>query len=415
MREIRPGTREGALDAARAGRHHGAMARPSPRQRIGLGLVVAFFLVGAGGNGLDHHLRAAALLLRFQAPGETPTGLAAYGAVPVAVDDFAIATSAAPIRGRIYRPTGVDHAPGMVLVHGVHRDGIDEPRLGELATVLASSGIAVLTPEVRSLTRYRIGEEAVAEIGAAASSLAAELGRPRVGVMGISFAGGLSLLAGADPAHGGAIAFVVTVGAHHDLRRVARWYAGATAAGPGGEPADASPHPYGAGVLIHAAAEEFFTPEGLPLARELLELVLAGRGEDARARLFELRAADRAKLEQILAFCSGRPVAAADTDPLRAQYLAVLARHDRELAVASPTGRLARYPKPVFLLHGLGDPIVPATETLWLARELPSSRVEGRLLTPFLRHAERAVAPSPRDQLALVQLMAGVIAAAESE
>ncbi len=391
------------------------MRRP-PRTRLGIAALVAAIAVLATVAVAEPYVRAAALLLRFQSPSATPTGLAAYGVVPVAPEDFAIpAGGAATIRGRIYRPRGIEPsgAPGIVLLHGMHRDGIDERRMNQLATVLASSGVTVLTPEIASLTRYRIGEDAVPVIGHAAAALASELGRESVGVMGISFAGGLALLAGADEVHGRHVGFVVTVGAHHDLARVARWYAGTPAEGPSGEHAGVAPHPYGAGVLIYGAAQEFFSAEQLGTARTVLDLVLEGRTRDARARLDELAGADRATAERILEFSRGRgPLALAPGDPLVAAYEASIARHARELAAASPAGRLARYTKPVFLLHGLGDPIVPSTETLWLASELPPARVEASLVTPFLRHAEQADDASARDQWDLVRLMAGVLAAA---
>ena len=41
----------------------------------------------------------------------------------------------------------------------------------------------------------------------------------------MSFAGGLSLLAAADPRFAEDVGFVVAVGAHHDLARVSRFFA----------------------------------------------------------------------------------------------------------------------------------------------------------------------------------------------
>jgi dienelactone hydrolase len=363
--------------------------------------------MGAGGGGLDRHLRAASLLLRFQAPEQPATGFAAYGAVPVTVEDRSIAAEGGPIRARLYRPEGVGGAPGLVLVHGVHRQGIDERRLGELARVLASAGVTVLTPEVQALTEYHVDPRSAATIGRAATALAAEVGRQRVGVMGISFGGGLSLVAAADPALGARIAFVVTVGAHHDLRRVARWYGGEPIFGPGGESPGVEPHPYGAGALIYATLDDFFAPADLPAARAILGLVLAGERDEARARLGELSERGRAEMERIFR--------RREDEALRARYLGVMDRREDELLAASPAGRLSAFAKPVFLLHGEGDPIVPSTEALWLAAELPEEAVEGRLVTPFLRHAEQAAAPSARDRWALVQFMSEVLAAAELE
>ena len=61
------------------------------------------------------------------------------------------------------------------------------------------------------------------------------------------------------------------------------------------------------------------------------------------------------------------------------------------------------------VLHGAEDPIVPPTEGLYLASELP----EGTrlLISPALRHAETADTDL-REQLSLVHFIAEVLGAA---
>src|SRR5262249_2591361 len=127
-------------------------------------------------------------------------------------------------RAREYLPRGVVDPPGLVVVHGVHWKGIDEPRLQRFARTIAASGVAVLTPEIRELCDYRIDPASVATIGEAARAFSAELGGAKVGVMGLSFAGGLSLVAASDTRYAGAFSFVVAVGAHDDLGRVLRFF-----------------------------------------------------------------------------------------------------------------------------------------------------------------------------------------------
>ena len=91
------------------------------------------------------------------------------------------------VRGRLYLPSNRDRAPGLVMVHGVHRKSIDEPRLMHLATTLAESSIAVFTPEVRELADYRIESRSVQTVRDAAAYLATTLSHKGVGVMGMSF------------------------------------------------------------------------------------------------------------------------------------------------------------------------------------------------------------------------------------
>src|SRR5688500_2515965 len=51
-----------------------------------------------------------------------------------------------PLRARIYRPDGKTDRT-IVLVPGVHADGIEEPRLVGFARDVARTGFAVVTPE----------------------------------------------------------------------------------------------------------------------------------------------------------------------------------------------------------------------------------------------------------------------------
>ncbi len=58
-------------------------------------------------------------------------------------------------RVRIFRPDGPPTRAAL-LVSGVHRDGIDEPRLMSLAHELAATGIVVVTPEIDDLIHYQL-------------------------------------------------------------------------------------------------------------------------------------------------------------------------------------------------------------------------------------------------------------------
>jgi len=350
---------------------------------------------------IDRHLTAAGLLLRFEDPGVTPTGLAAYRAHPVEERPHDFTGPDGRVRGRLYVPRGVDDPPGVLLVHGVHRLGMDEPRLVELARVMASTGFAVLTPQVEELASYRVEPKATAVIAASAGELSRITGRARAGVIGISFAGGLALLAAADPDTAAHIGFVVAIGAHHDLRCVAGWYVGEPCDGPDGQVAPVAPHPYGAGVLIYRGVERFFAPEDVDVARAILASLLDGRGREARARLGELSETGREEMERVFD--------RTDDAVLRPQYLAVMDEARLELAAVSPAGRIQSIECPVFLLHGEADPIIPSTETLWLARETPPEELEDVVVTPFLRHAETRGEASWEQRFAIVHFMAGVV------
>src|SRR3954469_6376706 len=139
----------------------------------------------------NEHLRAASLLLRIQNPNEH-TRLARYHAYAITETASELSTPRGTIRARFYTPAGVTNAPGMVVVHGVHHLGVDEPRLMAFSRALAQSGIQVFTPELPDIADYQITHGSVDIIGIAAQHFAQQIGSP-VGVLGLSFAGGESL------------------------------------------------------------------------------------------------------------------------------------------------------------------------------------------------------------------------------
>lgn len=380
------------------------MKKPGRAKRILLIVLAAVVVIAAVAYfPIERHVRAAALLLRIESR-DTPEGFAAYGNHPLEERE----TSWARGRSRDYVPAGVENPPGVLLVHGVHPEGIDEPRLRAFARAIASAGVLVSTPELGDLKEFRIDASTIDDIGRAAIDLATRIDREKVGVIGISFSGGLALSAVARE-NGAAdhIAFVLSIGGHHDLRRVVRWYVGEHAAGPDDMPETTAPHPYGAGVFIYAHLDDLFMPEDVPAARQVLGLMLGERPREARnlARTIELSERGRARLEQILD--------RTDDDTLRDDLLAVIEAHRSELDAASPARDLAKVHVPVFLVHGADDPIVPAIETRWLAHDLPEDALERVLVTDALRHAEYDEEPSWSDRFEMVTFMASVLAAIE--
>src|SRR5256885_15663456 len=79
-----------------------------------------------------------------------------------------------------------------------------------------------MTPELAGLKNYRIDSSSIIAIGDAAHALHQQLGAS-VAIMGIIFAGGLALMAAADPRSQSDISSVVALGAYDDLGRVTRF------------------------------------------------------------------------------------------------------------------------------------------------------------------------------------------------
>lgn len=356
-------------------------------------------MVAVAWRPVDDHLDAAAFLLRFEGPPDRPAeGIATWGERAVSVHDFEWEHGPA----KLYLPDDTE-PPALVLVHGIHARGIDEPRLRAFARAMASAGIAVMTPEIEELTDYRIEAGTIERLGDAARAMADRMGRERVALVGISFSGGLALMAASRDAGDGAIGMVLSLGGHHDLLRTGRFYVSERVEGPDGSTPDVDPHPYGAGVLIHAYVDELFPPEDVDLARDILLTLLHDEWREARERVDELSEAGRPRLRAAL--WSDDP----GRDELGEALVDVLEDHRGELASVSPRGSLSGLDVPVYLMHGADDPVVPSIETRWLAREVPDDALEGVLITDALRHAEYEREPTLAERWDLVHFMARVL------
>src|SRR5262245_40767603 len=139
--------------------------------------------------------------------------------------DITIPMPPGSMRARRYKPLG-SHRRAALLVSGLHPFGIDEPRLVRLARAVAASGIAVVTPDIPELSRFEITPAIPDAIEAAAIWLAAQRelsANQKVGLMGISFSGGLSIVAAARTSIANQVASVFALGGHDDLPRVLRY------------------------------------------------------------------------------------------------------------------------------------------------------------------------------------------------
>jgi dienelactone hydrolase len=349
------------------------------------------------------HFRAFAILLRVQAP-QHPGVLANLDAHPIEEVPTEVPTPSGSIRARLYVPKNnkeenLPNAPGMVLVHGVHHLGIDEPRLVAFARSLSSSGIRVLTPELLSLADYHIDRSSIDLIGYSACALSAQLGQ-KVGVLGLSFAGGLSLLAAADPRFAPCIRFVVSVGAHDDLERVSQFLISNTIKRPDGTILRMTAHEYGVLILVYSHPEDFFPPADVPAAREALRLLLWEKVDESRKVAERLSPSSRQKMELLYNH---------QVEPLAEELRESIARHRAEMAAVSPHGNLGALQVPVLLLHGATDNVIPPSELLWLERDVPPADLKAALISRAIGHVALGGEPSLIDRWKLVHFMAQIL------
>lgn len=380
-----------------------SLTNRQPNWRSGIILALLLVLIAITVNWLRYELRSYALLTHFTDPLATGPILR-WESREVVTEEVLIPVAGEPIRGRLYRPLGISRPPGMVIAHGIHHLGINEPRLMNFARAMAGTGIEVLTPELTSLADYHVDAASIAAIGESAGWLDQQLGNRPVTVTGVSFAGGLALLAACDPRYAPHFKALVLMGAYADLARASRFLVTDQEEYPDGRTLVFPAHPYGAQVLVYARLDRFFPPGDLPAAYEALRYWLWEQPEDARPWLARLSAASRTTMESLFN---------RQFDTLRPKMLAAIRADQSQLDAISPHGHIAGLRIPVFILHGTADDIIPASESVWLKREVPPADLRAALITPVFSHVDAKKSGDWWEKLRLVQFIGEVLRATE--
>ncbi len=365
--------------------------------------VALLLLIDIGSYGFRYDLRGYCLLTRFLNPHASGL-LLHWESNPVGVQDITLPVAQGSVRARLYMPVGVAHPPGMVLVHGIHHMGIDEPRLVRFARAAAAGGFAVLTPEIAALADYHVDANSVATIGESPAWLQRRLHTGPVTLVGVSFAGGLSLLAACDPRYAQHIRALLLMGPYDDLDRVSRFLATSRAELPNGRWEPYAAHDYGAAVFVYSHLDQFFSAGDAPAAHQALRDWLWEQPQNARPLLARLSPAGRATMNLLLE----RRI-----DRLRPRLLDAIQADQSQLSAISPEGKLGRLHVPVFILHGSADDIIPSTESLWLEKEIPKPYLRAALITPAFSHVDPEKSPAWRDEIRLVRFLASVLRAAD--
>src|SRR5688572_3865944 len=231
-------------------------------RRLGFVLLVLVALVVVLGWIGAPYARATGLLVRVaNAGGRLGEFADARAYVVTKEPPGSVPTRAGAVATQVYRPAG-GTGRTILLIPGIHSMGIEEPRLKGLAEDLAATGHPVVTSALPDLQAYTITPRSADVI----EDLVAELTtRPdlapdgRIGMAGISFAGGLSLAAAGRPRIRDHVAFVLSFGGHGDLPRVMHYLAtGEETAVPG--VATHPPHDYGVAVILYALAGRGVVP-----------------------------------------------------------------------------------------------------------------------------------------------------------
>jgi pimeloyl-ACP methyl ester carboxylesterase len=379
--------------------------KSSPRRsRRLVAVILCLTLIALAWSPLYAHLRAVSVLLRIES-SEAHGFFANRGIHPIRIEESTFGSGARQLPTRLYLPLNVQRAPALVIVHGVHRLGYNEPRLVRFAKAMSGTGLVVSTPNLPEVAGYEIEPVSIDEIAAAADDLAQRMNAPCVGVLGLSFAGGLALEAASDPETARHICYVVAVGAHDDMARVMKFFATDKAEYPDGSVQPMPSHEYGALVAIYAHPEEYFAAGDVALAKDAIRAQLFEEIPKAKSIASGMSTAGQATMQMLLS---------QDQSAVKPILLANLEKHRAEMDAVSPTATLYRIHVPVMLLHGAGDNVIPPSETLWLAKDIPRQDLRAVLISPAISHVELGKGATWMDNVRLVHFIAQMLGEARN-
>jgi hypothetical protein len=270
----------------------------------------------------------------------------------------------------------------------VHYGGYDEPRLTHFSRVLADRGFAVVTPEIDGLKNYEIQPSAVDAIERSAlwlldaSGLVTEEEGQKIGLLGISFSGGLCLSAGSRQSLKGRLAYVFAFGSHANLDRTLNYLTTGELPGEANLPphiygANLPPHIYGQAVLARWFAEKLVPPDQVDSLRKVLLVYLHEKFEEAKKASETLGP----ESQHLVKLCLER-----NTKDLGR----ILLPHVQTLASPDCLSPEKNKPPdcPLFLLHGSTDNVIPAYETHQLKAWAEPRTETVTLVSHLIQHVE---------------------------
>ncbi len=266
-------------------------------------------------------------------------------------------------RGLLTMPGRGDDVPGIVLVLGARPAAPDDPRIERLVDSLARLGFAVLLPLSRDLDEGRVLPREADRLVGAWQRLAAEprVADDRVGYLGLSAGGSLSLVAASDAAIAEEVNFVVAIGPYYDAGELVAETSSRAFVTPDGDLEDWSPR-----RITREVIEETLLSTLPPEERAALE---AGNepptdGSAAVARL--LAGTDHATARAILDDLGDEQRAAIEgisprfaLDGLRADLYLLHDRADRFVPWPASEAIAAAYPPVVYHQLDLFEHVEP--------------------------------------------------------
>ena len=362
------------------------------------------------------YVRAMALIVRVAAIGGPAQAIVSIQDNRVeAQPRHMVPTRHGDVAAQFYLPATVSER-AILVMPGFNSNGLDEARLAALAEDIAASGYPVMALALPDLQQFRLTPAATDVIEDAVAWMAKQprlAPDGRVGIIAVSFSGGLAIVAAGRDSIRDQLAYVVSLGGHGDMRRVMKYLATGVAPnvdGLGNHP----PHDYGVAVILNTLADRGVVPadQAGPL-RDAIETYL--------------RASQATVISDAAAapiFAQARTMTESLPEPSRTymHYVnerdvtrlgAVLVPYLDQAGVNDPALSPELAPAPAastFLLHGYDDNIIPPAESVLLAEHLRSKGVRTTvLLSGLITHASVNPNATAMDAWKLVSFWASVI------
>jgi pimeloyl-ACP methyl ester carboxylesterase len=304
----------------------------------------------------------------------------------------------------VFRPARRRGAcPGWVVLHGLTYTGREHPALIRFVRAIAAAGNVVLVPDIPEWRALRVAPAVTVDtIRASVAALQArnDIEHEHACLFGFSFGATQALVASVDPAVRQRLHGIAAWGGYSNVHRLFLF-------GLLGDydldrqHYNVRPDPYGCWImagnyLTHVPGFEDYGDVERAVHWLALE---AGRRrvfawdpvfDPDKRRLRELLAPAHREVFDILAPETNRPGPdRAVGVPLSNQLADAAMRVD---PLFDPTPFLSRVDVPVLLAHGRHDRLIPYTETIRLARALPSRSVESLTITALFEHSGGAAA-----------------------
>ena len=394
-----------------------------------LAAVIVLAVLSLGGVVSLPYLDALGFIIRAADIPGTPSTVAGWRTSSFTREaDFTIPTRAGAIPARVYKPEG-GFRRTVLLMPGVHRDGINESRLVGLAEDLAATGYNVVTVAAPDLQRFKVTPE-VTDVIEDAIKWTSEQPQFRtdgkIGVLGISFTGGLSIVATGRPSVRDRVAFVMSFGGHGDLSRALHYLASGEVLGDLEQAKQSSavagadhvgvhpPHDYGLAVVLLNLADRVVPADqvaGLSKGIDgfLLASSLAVTDPANAVPVFEEMKKYQETLPEpsrtYMQYVNDRAVD--KLGPILLPVVDGLKTHPGMVALSAE--RATPPSAPIFLLHGIDDSVIPSVETVLLAEHLKGKASVTGLLSGLITHAEVNRTPGATEVWRLASFWRGIM------